>query len=159
LSDRVRGPAVWVATFGGVGYFPFAPGTAGSAAAVALAAGILAIPDAAARFRIFLLLAAVVLFALGVWAAGRAESYFGKMDPGEVVLDEVVGQFLTLAAVPEVSWLWLGAGFLVFRGFDILKPFPARRAEKLHGGMGIMLDDVIAGAYGAAILFAAGQVL
>jgi phosphatidylglycerophosphatase A len=96
---------------------------------------------------------------IGVWAGTRAEVFFGKIDPPQVVIDEVVGQFLTLAAVPNASWKWLAAGFLLFRVFDIIKPSPARRAERLPGGWGIMTDDVIAGAYGAAVIGAAGYLV
>lgn len=159
MSDRVRGPAVWIATCGGVGYFPVAPGTAGSAVAVAIAAAVDAIPGGPPWLRLLLILGAAVLFWIGVWAATRAERFFGKIDPRQVVIDEVAGQFLTLAAVPNASWLWLAAGFLLFRLLDIVKPFPARRAERLPGGWGIMTDDLIAGAYGAAVLAAAGRLI
>lgn len=98
------------------------------------------------------------LFGIGVWAAGKAEKFFGKVDPGPVVIDEVVGQMITLLLWPHASWKWLLAGFLLFRAFDIVKPFPARRAERIAGGWGIMLDDVVAGAYSLAVLMLLGLV-
>lgn len=159
MSDRVRGPAVWIATCGGLGYFPVAPGTAGSALGVAIAAGLAMISPRHPWLRIWLIMAATVLIAIGVWAATRAESYFGKIDPSQVVIDEVAGQFVTLAGAPDASWKWLAIGFLVFRLLDIVKPFPARRSEKLPGGWGIMTDDLIAGVYGAVALAAAGSLL
>ena len=94
---------------------------------------------------------------MGVWSAGKAEKAFGRVDPGEVVIDEIVGQIITFLATPKVSWIWLLAGFFLFRAFDIVKPFPARRAERLPGGWGIMLDDVIAGLYALIVLVVLGR--
>jgi phosphatidylglycerophosphatase A len=150
---------VWIATCAGVGYFPVAPGTAGSAVAVAITAVLAAIPQTRPWLRVLLILGAAAIFWIGVRAATRAEIFFGKIDPPQVVIDEVAGQLLALAAAPDVSWKWLAVGFLLFRVFDILKPFPARRAERLPGGWGIMTDDVIAGTYGAAVMAAAGYLV
>jgi phosphatidylglycerophosphatase A len=102
--------------------------------------------------------ASLVVFALGVWAAGEAEKFFGRTDPGEVVADEVVGQMLTFLLLPHATWKWLLGGFLLFRAFDIVKPFPARQAERIPRGWGIMLDDVVAGIYGLAVLAVIGLV-
>ncbi len=153
----MRGPAVWIATCLGVGYFPVAPGTAGSAVAVGLAAGLAAIPQARPWLGILLIAAALGIFFIGVWAAERGEQFFGRKDPSQVVIDEVAGQLLTLTALPDPSWKWMLMGFLLFRALDILKPFPAGRAERLPGGWGIMTDDLIAGAYSAVLLFVAGR--
>lgn len=142
-----------MATCAGIGYFPLAPGTVGSLLAVGLVAALARLPMAVPGLRAELAAAAAVIFGLGVWAAGRAEESFGRTDPGEVVIDEVVGQIVTFLGRPQVSWRWLLAGFLLFRLFDVIKPFPARRAEKLHGGWGIMLDDVAAGVYSLAALW------
>ncbi len=98
------------------------------------------------------------LFALGVWAAGEAEKFFGRTDPGQVVVDEVVGQMLTFLLLPHATWKWLVGGFLLFRAFDIVKPFPARQAERIPRGWGIMLDDVVAGLYSLAVLAVIGLV-
>ena len=134
--------AVVVATFGRVGHFPIAPGTAGSAAALPLFALLRWIGSPALDVSVI-----VALFAAGCWAGSVAESHYGRTDPGYVVLDEVVGQLLTLLFVP-VTWVGVIVGFLLFRLFDIVKPFPARQCERLHGGFGIMADDAVAGVYG-----------
>ena len=102
--------------------------------------------------------ASLALCALGVWAAGEAEEFFGRTDPGQVVVDEVVGQMLTFLLLPDATWKWLIGGFLLFRAFDIVKPFPARQAERIPRGWGIMLDDVVAGVYGLAVLAVIGLV-
>ena len=87
-----------------------------------------------------------MLFALGVWAGTTAERYFGGIDPGPVVIDEVVGMLITLAFIP-VGWSGALAGFLLFRMFDVIKPYPAGRFERLHGGLGVMADDAMAAVY------------
>jgi phosphatidylglycerophosphatase A len=89
---------------------------------------------------------ALVLFGLGVWSASVAGRYFRASDPGPVVLDEVVGMLITLWLVP-VGWPGAFAGFLLFRVFDIVKPYPARQLEGLHGGLGVMADDAMAAVY------------
>jgi phosphatidylglycerophosphatase A len=88
----------------------------------------------------------IALFAAGVWAGSIAERYFGGIDPGPIVLDEVVGMLITLAFLP-VGWSGAVAGFVLFRIFDVIKPFPAARFEKLHGGLGVMADDAMAAIY------------
>ena len=133
--------AVFIATAGYCGYFPIAPGTAGSAA------GLL----------VYLLIwwtgwpiaevaAIALIFAAGTWAATHAERFFGGIDPGPVVIDEVLGMLITLAFIPA-GWAAMLAGFFLFRVFDVIKPFPADRLEKFHGGFGIMADDAMAGVY------------
>jgi phosphatidylglycerophosphatase A len=86
------------------------------------------------------------LFAAGVWAGTTAERYFGGVDPGPIVIDEVVGMLITLAFIP-VGWSGALAGFVLFRIFDIIKPYPAGRLEALHGGLGVMADDAMAAVY------------
>ena len=159
MAEKRRGLAVWIATCGGVGYFPVAPGTAGSAVAVGLAVALDRMPISRAWAWTSLGALAVGLFFLGVWAASRAERFFGRVDPGHVVIDEVTGQMLTFLSAPDASWKWLLAGFLLFLVFDIVKPFPARRAERLPGGWGIMTDDVVAGAYAMTALLLLDVVL
>jgi phosphatidylglycerophosphatase A len=100
-----------------------------------------------------------VLFGLGVWAAGEGEKFFGRVDPAPVVIDEVVGQFIPFLWRPHASWKLLIAGFILFRAFDIVKPFPARRAERARSGWGIMLDDVVAGVYALGGVILLGLVL
>jgi phosphatidylglycerophosphatase A len=138
--------AIVLATFGYVGYFPIAPGTAGSAAGLAVYAVLRWFWPPAVD-----LAAIAVLFAAGVWAGSVAERHYGTEDPGYVVLDEVIGMLVTLALVP-VTWKGALLGFFLFRAFDIVKPFPARQCERLHGGLGIMADDVVAGLYGNLVL-------
>ncbi|HEV2350071.1 MAG TPA: phosphatidylglycerophosphatase A [Terriglobia bacterium] len=158
MIERRPGPAVWIATSGGVGFFPFAPGTAGSAVGLGLVMAIAALPLARIWQQAAIAALALALGALGVWAATQAEKYFAKTDPGQVVIDEVVGQMITLLFCPAATWKWLLAGFVLFRFFDVVKPFPARRLERAPGGWGIMLDDVAAGIYGALALALFGWV-
>ena len=133
--------AVFVATFGYCGYFPFAPGTVGSAAG--LLVYLLVWWTGSAALEIALI---GVLFVAGVWAGTTAERYFGGIDPGPVVIDEVAGMLITLAFIP-VGISGAIAGFLLFRIFDVIKPYPAGRLEKLHGGLGVMADDAMAAVY------------
>jgi phosphatidylglycerophosphatase A len=114
--------------------------------------GLDRLPLGAAWSRVLLAGCALGIFIAGVWAGPDTERFFARRDPRYVVIDEVVGQMLTFLPRPDRSWKWLLAGFLLFRAFDILKPFPARRAERLAGGWGIMMDDVAAGVYSAAAL-------
>lgn len=133
--------ALALASFGYVGFAPVAPGTFGSAAAFVVFAPLrwAAIPGLE-------LAAAAVLFAAGVWSARLTEEHLGVEDPGPVVIDEVVGMLISLLWLPS-SWPVFAAAFVAFRVFDIIKPFPADRLEGLHGGWGIMADDVMAGVY------------
>lgn len=152
MTEERGGLAVWIATCAKVGYFPFAPGTAGSLVGVALVAALGRLHLRPGWLVVALMAVACCLIPPGVWAAGKAEKFFGRVDPGPVVIDEVLGQIVTFLGKPQASWQWLLAGFVLFRFFDVVKPFPARRSERLPGGWGIMLDDVIAGVYGLAAL-------
>jgi phosphatidylglycerophosphatase A len=138
--------AVVIASFFYVGYAPIASGTFGSLAAFALYFPLL-------YFNYWPAYVATIVFAtlIGVWAAGRCEKDSGIVDPSFVVMDEVAGQLITLFLIP-FSWTAAIAGFVLFRIMDIVKPFPANRAEHLPGGWGIMLDDVLAGIYGNLVL-------
>ncbi|MDP2984881.1 MAG: phosphatidylglycerophosphatase A [Candidatus Latescibacter sp.] len=122
-----------------VGYLPAAQGTAGSLWGPALC---LLLPKNCFPALWFTL---PPLFLVGVWSAGRAEKYWGH-DPGRVVIDEVVGMMAALAWAP-INLYTVGAGFFLFRVFDILKPPPVRWSERLPGGWGVMADDLIAGVY------------
>jgi phosphatidylglycerophosphatase A len=136
--------AVFLATAGYSGYFPIAPGTVGSAVGLVLYVAMRWLDPpyfAAAELAVI-----VCLFVAGVWAGTTAERYFGGIDPGPIVLDEVVGMLLTLAFIP-VGVTGAVAGFFLFRVFDVIKPFPARRFEALHGGLGVMADDAMAAVY------------
>src|SRR5207247_10107091 len=145
--------AVAIATWFGCGYAPIAPGTAGSAAAIGIAA-LLAI-YAGWRPRDFWILA-TALVPVAVWSADVTARVTGKKDPRLVVVDEVAGQWFALVGAASLNWKsYLGA-FLLFRLFDIWKPPPVRQLEKLPGGKGIVADDVMAGLYAALVLFIAG---
>lgn len=135
-----------IATGGGSGYLPMAPGTWGSAAGVLLWLGLGRLAPPAYG------IALLALFLIGVFSAGAAEKILDRSDPGAVVIDEIVGQLIVLALAPAKPWV-ICLGFLFFRFFDIIKPFPANWVDShIHGGLGIMLDDVIAGLYGLAAL-------
>ena len=133
-----------ISTFFGAGLFPLAPGTLTSALVVLGLRVLVAGPSP-----VVLGAAAAILFFLGAWAAGRYAAELGASDPGRIVIDEVCGQALALALVPR-DWLPAALAFVFFRFFDILKPFPLKRLEKLPGGWGIMADDVGAGLAAAA---------
>ena len=147
LSD----PAGWIACGFGSGLSPLAPGTAGSLAALLPWLALRELPPLAYA------LAVVAAFVLGVWACGRAIAVLQLADPGVAVWDEFVGQWIALApllAVPARSWLWVAAGFVLFRIFDIGKPWPVSWADRrVGGGLGVMLDDAIAGLYAAIALY------
>jgi phosphatidylglycerophosphatase A len=130
----------------------------GSAVGVLLVAALDLLPLAVSGRDALLALLVVVIFFLGVWAAGRSEQFFGRTDPGHVVIDEVAGQMTAFLLLPHPSWKLLLAGFVLFRVFDISKPFPAGRAERLPGGWGIMVDDVIAGIYALGALAFLGYI-
>ena len=154
-----RSLSIWIATGLGAGYFPVAPGTAGSAVGLALVIALRQTSLEPLELAVCLAILAGVLFAVGVWSAGKAEKVFGRVDPGQVVIDEVAGQIITFVATPRVNWAGLIAGFVLFRAFDIVKPFPARRAERFPGGWGIMVDDVVAGLYSLIALVILGRLI
>jgi len=145
----LRNPAVFLATGFGVGLLPKAPGTWGSVLAVALAW-----PIYVAVGQIGLTIAAFAAFAIGVWSSNFCIGKYGAEDPSRVVIDEIAGQWLVLLVVAP-GWLGYGLGFVLFRVFDIFKPWPVSWADKnIKGGLGIMIDDVLAAAYAAAVLYA-----
>jgi phosphatidylglycerophosphatase A len=136
-----------MASAGGVGYVPIAPGTFGSA--IGLIVWWLLPASAIVQG-----LAIAVLFGVGSWSGGVAERHFGRTDPGQVVIDEVMGMLITLFLNP-VGWRGAIAAFLLFRLFDVIKPYPANRLERLPGGVGIMADDGMAAIYANLVLRAA----
>lgn len=141
-AKPARGIAFWYATFFGSGLAPKLPGTAGSAASFVLWAPVVLL-ELPVWARALLVLA---VFVTGIPACTRTQQILQREDPGSVVIDEVAGQGLTLlVAGPHV--VSLVAGFLLFRLFDIWKPWPVSAADKLHSGFGVMADDVIAGGY------------
>lgn len=146
--------ALLLATWFGCGYFPWGPGTIGSLAAIVIAA---LLHFYAGVNRGGLLLIAAALLIPAIWASTQTALLVHKEDPGLVVIDEVLGQWVTLAGAAILSWKALVAGFVLFRLFDIWKPWPVRNFEKLPGGAGIVADDLAAGIYGALILYIGGS--
>jgi phosphatidylglycerophosphatase A len=98
--------------------------------------------------------AALTVTALGIWASSVVARDLGRKDPQVVVVDEVAGLLVTMLPMRQVSWLAVGIGFLLFRTLDIIKPWPVRRFEALPGGWGIVMDDVVAGVFGAGVMAA-----
>lgn len=131
------------------GKLPKAPGTWGSLAALPFAWGLVEYFGSS----YVLLAAAALLLPVGVWASARHSEILGKHDAGEIVVDEVVGQWITLAIAPYSLFGWLAA-FLLFRVFDVVKPWPISWVDaRVSGGWGIMLDDVIAGFFAAVCVW------
>ncbi len=177
VQRPIRSPkdyfALAIATCG-VGYLPLAPGTWGSLLGMALymlvRAGAmklffdLAQPQTHNLFQVYYGVLAievvfvVVLSLLGTWAASHTEKLSGTKDPSKVVIDEVAGQFIALLPVPflvDPAWWALILAFVLFRFFDIVKPYPARKLEDIKGGLGVMGDDLIAGVYaGVGVMLA-----
>ena len=153
MSKERTSHAWLLATWFGCGYSPVAPGTAGALGAIAVAIPLW-------RFAGFtnLHFAALSLFALypAIHVSDIVANESGLKDPQIVVIDEVLGTWLTLAGATHISWISLGLAFLLFRIFDIWKPPPVRQTERLPGGAGIVLDDMVAGLYGALVLFVLG---
>lgn len=157
--------AALLATWFGCGYAPIAPGTVGSLGALIPAWALSNFAD----WPVWIWpVAAVVVTAPGIWAADVTARRAGAKDPSLVVVDEVVGQwmtlagahgFKTLAGIHGFNWKTAVAAFLLFRIFDIWKPAPVRQLEALPGGLGIMADDLMAGVYGAIVLWVAGVII
>lgn len=146
-TARLDSPAKVLALFFGAGCAPWAPGTVGTLAAVPLylvltAAGI-----------VVYIVVTLVLVLVGVWACGRAAGELGVHDHPAIVIDEVAGYLVTMALIP-FSWVAVMTGFVVFRFFDIVKPWPIGRLDRsMPGGAGIMADDIAAGVIANAVLW------
>ncbi len=163
-SLKIGGPldviALLVATGLGVGFIPFGPGTWGSAL------GLLMVYGAVEKYGSNVLLLqnliialSIVTAAIGIWAGTRAEKILDRKDAGQVVIDEVCGQVMSFAFLaPYLARLgshwrwWMVVGFVLFRLFDMFKPYPINKLQDLQGGFGVMMDDVLAGVYAAAAL-------
>jgi phosphatidylglycerophosphatase A len=150
MANRI---AFAIATWFGCGRSPAAPGTVGSAAALAI--GIALHQYFGFQGWPFLVLAAL-LFGPAVWSAGVAARVSKIEDPGFVVVDEVLGQWIALAGAHPFHWVSALAAFALFRLFDIWKPAPVRQLEDLPGGLGINADDAMAGVYAALVIWVAG---
>jgi phosphatidylglycerophosphatase A len=146
--------AVALATCLGCGYFPWGPGTVGSLVAIIVA---VILHFSAGAGRPALLIATLVLLAPAIWASTQTARLHGRKDPSVVVIDEVLGQWVTLLGATALRWKSFCAAFLLFRLFDIWKPWPVRSFEKLPEGVGIVADDLAAGIYGALILYIFGK--
>jgi len=131
--------ALALATSFGIGYVPYAPGTFGSAVGLLL---WWLLPHAVSGQ----LAAIAIVFVLGSWSGNIAERHFGAIDPGPVVIDEVMGMWITLLLNP-VGWQGAVIAFFLFRLFDVFKPYPADRLERIPGGVGVMADDGMAAIY------------
>jgi phosphatidylglycerophosphatase A len=131
--------ALGLATSLGVGYVPFAPGTMGTIVGLLVWA---VLPGSPAIHAVTIAL----MFVVGSWSGSVAEMHFRREDPGPVVIDEVMGMLITLFLNP-VGWLGALTGFLLFRAFDVIKPYPSNRLERLPGGIGVMADDAMAAVY------------
>ena len=154
-----------ITTFG-VGYIPGAPGTYGSLLAVAFYAFLSNVfgslrytpsvtpPEfIVAAIHAVILSAFLVFILLGIWAAGRSVELLGNTDPKEAVVDEVIGQLMVFLFIPFTrSWVLIAAGFLLFRLFDIWKPYPIDYLQSLPGGIGVCADDILAGIYAGVVL-------
>ncbi|HEY2380609.1 MAG TPA: phosphatidylglycerophosphatase A [Terriglobia bacterium] len=148
-KTRTDWAAICIATAGGAGFAPKAPGTAGSIVGVAVYLLIEAMHAGA-----YYPHAIIFLFIVGIWASSRVEHLWGH-DAQRIVIDEVVGQMITFAIAAgryQLSAFYVLLGFGLFRLFDIVKPFPIRRLERLKGGLGVVADDVGAGLYALALL-------
>lgn len=136
--------AVVLATVGPIGHLPVAPGTAASLAALPLLPALAAVRD---RSAVAYAVAVVVLVVLAVWAAGRAEDALGGSDHTAIVIDEVAGMVMAGILLPG-TWAAAALAFVLFRLFDVVKPFPANLIDKrVHGGLGVVGDDLVAGLY------------
>jgi phosphatidylglycerophosphatase A len=142
----MRRLAVLVCSFGYIGFFPIAPGTVGSAAGLGVYLLLRSLGLVAFEWAVI-----AVLLILGVVLTRPCEEDLRCTDPGPVVIDEVMGMLMTIAMIP-VGWGGMLLGFLLFRALDVLKPFPARQLERLHGGFGVMADDAMAAVYANLIL-------
>ena len=142
----MRKIALFICSFGYLGFIPIAPGTVGSAAGI-----VVYLLCRQAGFAALQLAVIVALFITGVVLTKPCEEDLRCVDPGPIVIDEVMGMLITLFMIP-VGWGGLLLGFLLFRALDVVKPFPARQLERLHGGLGVMADDAMAAVYGNLLL-------
>jgi phosphatidylglycerophosphatase A len=161
---KINGPvdllAVFIATGGGAGLIAFGPGTWGSLVGLLITYGLIAaFSSDVVLLQNVLIIASVILAAIGIWASTRAETVFSRKDAGQIVIDEVCGQVISFVFIaPYIVRLgeqwrwWMIPGFLLFRAFDIFKPYPINKLQDLHGGFGVMMDDIVAGIYAAVLL-------
>ena len=146
FSELLKLPVCFLGLGFGSGLAPKAPGTFGTLAAVPLYLLMQYLPV------ISYISVVVIAFVIGIWICEQSARWIGQADPSAVVWDEIVGYLITMIAAPS-GWQWLVLGFVLFRFFDILKPWPINLADKaIHGGLGIMVDDVIAGVFALVVI-------
>ena len=146
MSSFNRGFIIFLATGAYSGFSPVMPGTAGSVVGVLLFIIIASLSPPV------YLLTILAFIALSVWVSERAEKIFEKEDASQIVIDEIAGYFVTMAFLP-CDWRYIAAGFVLFRIFDIIKPYPANRInDNVHGGVGVVFDDIAAGVYANLVL-------
>lgn len=147
-NPRLKALGIYFSTLGPIGYIPYFPGTWGALTATILAPFVFLPLSLFSRILILLL-----IFFAGAITSNLSEQHFKKKDPSAVIIDELGGQFLTFIALIQVNIFLLLAGFIIFRIFDIVKPWPVNKSEQwLPKGFGIMLDDYVAGICGAIVL-------
>jgi phosphatidylglycerophosphatase A len=139
---------IFIAQGAYAGRFPVAPGTAGTLIGVLLYLWMRTISPA-----VYLVLCFIVIM-IGTWTADRAELFLGRKDSPSIVIDEIAGYLVAMFMVPQ-GWGFVVSGFLLFRAFDIIKPYPLKRLQDIHGGAGVMFDDIGAGVYANLVLQAA----
>lgn len=150
-KQRPKLVPVIIGTGFGSGFFPWGPGTAGALLATVLWY-LLSLCLSSSWLVLATVLLVLVFTVAGVWSADRLEPFWGE-DPSRVVVDEMVGVWLALLACPAGSVGYAFLAFLLFRFFDILKPFGVRHMEKMGGGVGVMMDDVLAGLYAMLVVY------
>ena len=147
--DRIKKAVIiFIAQGAYAGRFPVAPGTAGTLIGVLLYLCMRTISPAT-----YLVLCFIIIM-IGTWTAGRAESLLDRKDSPSIVIDEIAGYLVAMFMVPQ-GWGFVVSGFLLFRAFDIIKPYPLKRLQDIHGGTGVMVDDIGAGVYTNLVLQAA----
>jgi phosphatidylglycerophosphatase A len=137
----------------GVGYLPLAPGTWGSMVGVLIFLLYTNFVIVGSYSMTAWIVFIVAVCAVGIWASAQAERIFDEEDPQRVVVDEVAGQLIAYSPVAVLDWKHLLIGFVLFRLFDIWKPYPINKLQDLHGGFGVMADDILAGIYAAMIIY------
>src|SRR5262249_42311538 len=160
VDGLADGIAVVVATGFGAGFIPIGPGTWGSVVGLLIAYGLItAFGSDTLLLQNALIAAGVISAALGLWAGERAEKIFDRKDASQIVIDEVCGQIISFVFIaPYLARLgsnwrwWMVVGFTLFRAFDMFKPYPINRLQDSSGGLGVMMDDALAGIYAAVIL-------
>jgi phosphatidylglycerophosphatase A len=145
---NLRRIILFLATGAGAGYIPRAPGTAGTLVAIPLS---LLLNRVAGHSLALALLTLAAVIAVGFWSADNAEAIFGEKDAPRIVIDEIAGFMVANFAAPQ-SVSTILAAFILFRFFDIIKPYPARRAERMPGGVGVVMDDLVAGVYSLLVV-------